>query len=341
MRAAVYYSNSDVRVEERPVPEIGPDEFLFRVEACGVCGSDVLEWYRIKKAPIVLGHEAAGVVEKVGHRVKGFRPGDRVFVGHHVPCNGCRYCLRGQHTVCETLHTTNFDPGGFAQFVRVPAINVDRGTFRLPDGMSFEQGTFVEPLACVLRGQRIAGFRPGSTVAVLGSGVSGILHIMLARARGAERVLATDVNDWRMDRAREFGADEVFDATEDVPLLIREANGGRGADLVIVCAGALSALEQGVASVDSGGTVLFFAVPPPGKELRVPVNEFWRNEVTLLPSYANSPADAEEAIGLIASGTVEVERMITHRLPLDRTAEGFRLMAAGGRSLKIIIEPNK
>jgi L-iditol 2-dehydrogenase len=178
-------------------------------------------------------------------------------------------------------------------------------------------------------------------VAVLGSGISGLLHVMLARARGAERILATDVSDWRMERAREFGADEVFDAVDDVPELIRAANGNRGADLVVVCAGALSALEQGVASVDRGGTVLFFAVPPPGKELRVPVNEFWRNGVTLLPSYANSPEDAREALELIASGRIDVERMITHRLPLERTAEGFRLMAEpGGESLKIVIRPN-
>ncbi|MHC4917599.1 MAG: zinc-dependent dehydrogenase [Planctomycetota bacterium] len=341
MRAAVYYSNSDVRIEERPVPEIGPGELLFRVESSGICGSDVLEWYRIKKAPIVLGHEAAGVVEKVGEGVTAFAPGDRVAVNHHVPCGECRYCLAGQHTVCDTLHTTTFDPGGFAQFVRAPEINVEKGTYLLPDSVSFDAGTFVEPLGCVLRGQREAGFRPGTTVAVLGSGISGLLHIMLARARGAGRILATDISDWRMEKAREFGADEVIDATEDVPELIRAANGNRGADLVIVCAGALSALEQGVRSVDRGGTVLFFAVPPPGQDLRVPVNDFWRNGVTLLPSYANSPDDAREAIDLISSREVDVERMITHRLPLTEAAEGFRLTAEAGESLKVVLHPNE
>ncbi len=341
MRAAVYYSNHDVRVEERPVPEIGADELLFRVEACGVCGSDVLEWYRIKKAPLVLGHEAAGTVETVGANVTRFEPGDRVFVSHHVPCNTCRYCRAGQHTVCQTLHTTNFDPGGFAELVRVPALNVDRGVFKLPAAVSFGAATFIEPLACVLRGQRAAGLRPEHALAVLGSGISGLLHIALARARGIEHIFATDISEYRMARARELGAEAVFAATDDVPARIREANDDRGADVVVVCAGALSALQQGLASVDRGGTVLFFAVPPPGVDLPIPVNDFWRNGVTLLPSYANSPADAEEAIELIASGTVDVTALITHRLPLAGAAEGFRLTAEAGESLKVVIEPNR
>ena len=341
MRAAVYYNNRDVRLEERPVPEIGPDELLFRVKASGICGSDVLEWYRIKKAPIVLGHETAGVVEKVGREVTQFKPGNRVVVSHHVPCNQCRYCKAGQHTVCDTLHTTNFDPGGFAELVRAPAINVDRGVFTLPDAVSFEEGTFGEPLACVLRGQRVAGLKPGHTIAVLGSGISGLLHIMLARARGVEKIIATDISDYRMEKAKELGATDVFRGDQDVPARVKEANGGRGADLVIVCAGALSALEQGVASVDRGGTVLFFAVPPPGVDLAVPVNDFWRNGVTLLPSYANSPADMVEALELIAGRAVPVARLITHRLPLAETAEGFRLTAEAGESLKVIIEPDK
>ncbi|MHC4606315.1 MAG: alcohol dehydrogenase catalytic domain-containing protein, partial [Planctomycetota bacterium] len=281
MRVAVYYSNSDVRVEERPVPEIGPGEFLVRVMASGICGSDVMEWYRRKKAPLVLGHEIAGVVEKLGGSADGYREGDRVFVSHHVPCNDCRYCNAGQHTVCETLHTTNFDPGGFAEFVRVPVINVDRGTFLLPVNVSFEEGTFVEPLACVLRGQRIAGVDATKTVAVLGSGISGVLHIALAKALGVERIIATDVSDARLKTAKRFGATSVCRADKNVPAAIRKANKRRGADIVIVCAGALSAFEQALKSVDRGGTVLFFATPEPGEALPVPVNEFWRNGVTL------------------------------------------------------------
>jgi len=341
-RAAVYYSNRDVRIEERPVPDIGPGELLVRIHASGICGSDVLEWYRIKKAPIVLGHEIAGEIVRVGDGVQRYRVGQRVAVSHHVPCNTCHYCLAGYHTACETLHTTNFDPGGFCEYVRVPPLQADRGVFPLPDGVSFEEGAFFEPLACVVRGQRNAGLAPGQSVAVLGAGVSGILHIALAKALGAGRILATDISAYHLDLARRFGADDAFDAREDVPRRLREANGGRGADLVVVCCGALAAFEQALAAVDRGGTVLCFATTDPGVQLSVPLNEFWRNDVTLKPSYGNSPSDATVALDLVEAGRVPVAEMITHRLPLEDTAEGFRLMATpGGESLKIMILPRE
>ena len=340
MRVAMYYNNNDVRLEEMPVPRIGPGEILVKVIASGICGSDVLEWYRIKKAPIVLGHEIAGEIVEVGEGVGKVKEGDRVFVSHHVPCNTCRYCRSGNHTVCETLHTTNFDPGGFAEYIRAPRINVDQGTFILPDEITFEDGSFVEPLACVVRGQRVAGLRPGMNVLVLGSGISGLLHIILARASGAGRIIATDISEYRLAKAREFGADEVIHARENVPALVKELNGGYLAELVIVCAGALSAFEQALKSVDRGGTVLCFATTDPGVEIPIPANEFWRNSITVLPSYANSPYDAEVAIELIRSGRVNVNPLITHRLPLEETARGFRLVADAGESIKVIIEPH-
>ncbi len=341
MRVAMYYNNRDVRLEEFPQPVAGPGELLLRVMASGICGSDVLEWYRIKKAPIVLGHEVAGEITEVGAGVTRFKPGERVFVSHHVPCNTCSYCLDGNHTVCETLHTTNFFPGGFSEYLRVPAINVDRGTFLLPEGMSYEQGAFVEPLACVIRGQRLAGFRAGQTMLVLGSGISGLLHIMLGRATGAGRIIATDVTDYRLEMARKLGADRVLRATDDVASAVRDATGGRGAQLVIVCTGALSAFRQALASVDRAGTVLCFATTDPGVELPIPLNDFWRNGIRVMPSYANSPYDAEVALRLLQSGQMPVERMITHRLGLAETGTGFRLMTEGGNSMKVIVLPQQ
>jgi L-iditol 2-dehydrogenase len=340
-RAAVYYRNADVRIEQRPVPKIGPGELLVKIRASGICGSDVLEWYRMKKAPIVLGHEVAGEIVAVGEGVARYRVGRRVAVSHHVPCNTCHYCLAGHHTACETLHTTNFDPGGFCQYVRVPPLQADRGVFPLPDGVTFEEGSFIEPLACVVRGQRSAGLRPGQTVAVFGSGISGVLHIALAKALGAGRIIATDIAPFRLALARRFGADAAFDAREDVPRLVREASGGRPADLVVVCAGTLAPFKQALASVDRGGTVLCFATTAPGVELPVPLNEFWRNDVTLKPSYGNSPYDAKVALELIAARRVPVADMITHRLPLEETPTGFRLMSTpGGEHLKVVILPN-
>lgn len=339
MRVAVYYNNNDVRLEERPRPRIRSGEILVRVMASGICGSDVLEWYRIKKAPIVLGHEIAGEITETGDGVERFKTGDRVVVSHHVPCNTCRYCLAGNHTVCETLHTTNFDPGGFSEYARVPRINVDRGTFLLPDEMSFEEGAFCEPLACVVRGQRAAGFKPGQTVLVMGSGISGILHIMLARASGAGRIIATDISEFRLNAAREFGADAVIPAGEDVPAILRERNENRAADLVIVCTGALSAFRQALRCVDRAGTVLCFATTDPGVDLPIPINEFWRNSVTVMSSYANSPYDLTVAMELMRLKRIQVGRMITHRLPLAETGKGFQLVAKAQDSLKVIIAP--
>jgi L-iditol 2-dehydrogenase len=341
MRVAMYYNNQDVRLEEMPTPQIGRGELLVKVLASGICGSDVMEWYRKRKAPLVLGHEIAGEISEVGEGVERYKVGDRVFVSHHIPCNTCHYCLSGYHTACETLHTTNYDPGGFAEYIRVPRLNVDRGVFLLPDEVSFEQGAFVEPLACVIRGQRVANLRPGQSVLILGSGISGLLHLLLARAVGAGRVITTDVNEYRLDAARKLGAHAAIHALEDVTAHFRQINDGRPADLVIVCTGASSAFTQALQSVDRGGTVLFFAPTDPGVELSVPVNEFWRNEIKLMPSYGNSPYDAAVAIELIRAGRVPVEKMITHRLSLAETGLGFRLVAEAKECIKVIIEPHK
>ena len=341
MRVAMYYNNRDVRLEEIPTPKIGPGEILVKVIASGICGSDVMEWYRIRKAPLVLGHEITGEIAEIGEGVKHYKIADRVFVSHHIPCNTCHYCLRGCHTTCETLHTTNYDPGGFAEYIRIPHLNVDRGVFLLPEELSYEDGVFIEPLACVVRGQRLANLQPGQSVLILGSGISGLLHLLLARTLGAGNIIATDISEYRLQMAREFGADAVIYAKEDIPARVRDINKGRLADLVVVCAGAPAAFTQALKSVDRGGTILCFATTEPGVDLSVPINEFWRNEIKLMPSYGNSPLDATVAIELIRSGRVPVGKMITHRLPLDKAGVGFQLVAEGGESLKVIIEPQR
>ncbi len=341
MRVAMYYNNKDVRIEEMPKPKIGPDELLIKTMACGICGSDVMEWYRIKKAPRVLGHEMSGEIVEIGKNVKDFKVGDRVFVSHHVPCNECRYCLNGHHTICRTLHTTNFDPGGFSEFIRVPKINVELGTFLLPDEMSFEEGTFIEPLGCVIRGRRRADLKKGNTVVVLGSGLSGLLHIQLARVLGAEKIIATDINEYRMKAAKKFGADEVINAKEDVSARVREVNEGRLADRVIVCTGAVSAIEQALKSVDGGGTILFFAPTDSGVEIPLPFNEFWMSQATLTTTYAAAPVDIEEAIEFIQSRKINVKDMITHRLSLEEIGKGFQLVAEANESIKVIVEPHR
>jgi len=342
MRAAVYYGNHDLRLEARAMPSAGLGELVFRVMASGVCGSDVMEWYRLPKAPVVLGHEVAGEVVEVGAGLAGFAAGDRIVTTHHVPCNACRYCLAGHHPVCQTLRTTSFDPGGFAEYVRLPAANVSRGTFAIPSPVTYEEASFVEPLACVSRGQRVAGGAAGKTVAVLGSGISGLLHILWAKAHGATRIVASDIQPFRLEAARRAGATTVIDARqEDVPARVHEANSGRGADLVIVCTAAVSALGQAFRATDRGATILLFALYPPGVTFPFPVYEIAKDGITIVHSYAGPPADMREALDAIASSTVDVAPLITHRLPLDKIGEAFRLVEAAENSLKVIIEPQK
>ncbi len=280
----------------------------------------------------MLGHEVAGDVVEVGEGVTNVVVGDRVVLSHHVPCNTCRYCVTGNHTACHTLHTTNFDPGGFAEFVRMPALQTDRGIFKMPDSMTYEEGSFVEPLACVVRAQVRAGVRPGSTVLVMGSGISGLLHIRLALALGAGRVFATDVSQYRLDWALRSGATAAWDAIEagdKLPDMLRDANDGNLADLVILGTGAPSAIDQGLACLDNGATFVVFAVPAPGQDHPMPLNELWRREVSVRTAYGAAPADLQMAMELIASGRVRCDRH--DHAPVAAGAGGRGVRAGGGR----------
>ncbi len=341
MLVAVYHNNKDIRIQEVPKPEIGPDEILLKVMASGICGTDVVEWYRLPKAPRVLGHEATGIIEKTGKKVTKYKVGDRVFVSHHVPCNKCRYCLKGNHTACETLHTTNYYPGGLSQYIRVPKINVETGVYKLPPNVSYEEGTFIEPLACAVRGQRLADIQKDDILLIIGSGMAGLLHIQLAKQKGAQKIFAADINPRRMELAKKFGADHVIDAKGDLPKELKELNDGRAADKVIVCTGAEKAALTALECVDRGGTILFFAVPDPTIKIPIPITQFWRNEITVKTSYGAAPKDLEEALKILAQKKIKVADMITHRLSLREAAEGFRLVAEADKSLKVIIEPNR
>jgi len=324
MKVGIYYNNKDVRIEERPKPEIKEGEILVKVKASGICGTDVMEWYRIKKAPRVLGHEISGeVVESKSSR---YKIKDRIFVSHHVPCNKCKYCLEGNHTACETLHKGNYDPGGFSEFIRVPKINVDNGTYLLPSDVSYEEATMIEPLACCVRGQRVINVKKNHTVLVLGSGVSGLLNIALARLKGA-KVIATDISEYRLKKAKEFGADKVIDVSKD-KLDVK-------ADRVIVCTGAIQAVEQAFNCIDRKGTILFFAIP--NKNIDVPTADFWRNEITVTSSYGAAPVDVKESLELIKNKKINVKDMITDKLPLEEIQKGFEIVAKAKDSLKVVL----
>ncbi|HTP28174.1 MAG TPA: alcohol dehydrogenase catalytic domain-containing protein [Anaeromyxobacteraceae bacterium] len=336
MRVATWYNNRDIRIEEKPLCRPGPGEMLVKVMACGICGSDIVEWYRLPRAPLVQGHELGATVVETGATVTRFAPGDRVFIAPKVPCHECKYCRDGHFPQCTGVKERL--PGGFSEYILVPKVLVDRGAFRLPPLMTFEQATFIEPLACVVRCQSIAGLCAGQSVLILGCGMSGLLQVQLAKHKGC-RVVATDLDPTRLARAGALGADLGVLAQDDVPKVTREFFKGR-ADAVIVCTAALPAVEQAWASADTGGSIVFFAVPGPDKQVTIPINSFWTREMRVLTSYYCGPDDIEESMRLLAAHAIEVDSLVTHRLPLTQIADGFRMVLEGKVAIKVIVEPH-
>ena len=337
MKISKWYNKKDIRIEEVPTPTPNQREILVKVHSCGICGSDIVEWYRLPRAPLVQGHEIGGEIVEVGGSVKILKPGDRVFVAPKVPCMECYYCKNEHYPVCSNVKDRM--PGGFAEYVLVPESLVENGTYLLPNNVTCDQSTFIEPLACVVRAQRLAGVKNDQTVMVIGCGMSGLLHIKLAKAKKC-RVIATDINEKRLEFAKKIGADFTINAKEDVPERLIAEN-RKKADVVILCSSAISAVEQAWKCVDKGGVMVFFAVPGPDKVVTIPINYFWTKEIRIITSYYCGPPDIVDAIKLIESGEIEVDDMITHKLPLKDTAEGFQLVMDGNESLKVIIKPNE
>lgn len=336
MKVSVWYNNRDIRLEERPKPQPGPGEILVKVHSCGICGSDVVEWYRLPRAPLVQGHEIGGEVVETGADVLKFFPGDRVFVAPKIPCMKCRYCQKEHYPVCSAVRERM--PGGFAQYILIPEPLVNMGTYLLPDGLSYDQSTFIEPLACAVRAQRLSSLHQDDTLLILGAGMSGLLHLKLAKSRGVRSVV-TDINPKKLEYALKMGADLVMPADENIAEKMNE-HLGRKADVVMLCTSALSAVDQAWDSVDSGGAVVFFAVPGPDKAVTIPINEFWRREIRVLTSYYCGPPDISEALNLLKSGTIGVEDLITDRFPLELIADGFKLVLEGKDVIKVIIRPH-
>lgn len=337
MKVAVWHNNRDIRLAVVPRPEPGPKEMLLKVMSCGICGSDIVEWYRLPRAPLVQGHEIGAEVVEVGEAVTAYKPGDRVMVAPKVACLECHYCREGHYPVCPNVKVRL--PGGFAEYVLVPEELVEKGTYRLPENMTYDQSTFIEPLACVVRAQNIAGLKKGQTVLVMGCGMSGLLQVKLAKAKGC-RVAVTDVVPSKLELARKNGADLCLRGEEDVAGRL-SAEWGRPADVVILCTSALPAIAQAWKCADKGGAVVFFAVPGPEKQVVIPLNDYWTKEMRVLTSYYCGTPDIQDAIKLLASGAVEVEDMITHRLPLKDIAYGFALVLDGRESIKVIIRPQE
>ena len=337
MKVAKWYNNKDIRIESVPKPRPKRNEILVKIFSCGICGSDVVEWYRLHRAPLIPGHEIGGEVLETGESVSDIKPGDRVFLAPKVPCMKCNYCKRGLYPVCSEVDDRL--PGGFAEYVLVPESIIDCGTYVLPDIITYDQSTFIEPLACVVRAQRLAGIQEGQTVMVIGCGMSGLLHVKCGKAKNC-KIIAIDINEQKLEHAARLGVDITINALENVPEILAVRN-SRKSDVVIICASALSAVEQAWKCVDKGGTIVFFAVPGPDRKVEIPINEFWTSEIKILTSYYCGPTDILDAINLIETRIVEVDDLITHKLPLSDIVKGFQLVVEGKESIKVIIRPHE
>lgn len=336
MRVVEYHANDDVRIVEQPVPEIGPGELLVRLRACGVCASDVMEWYMRPRAPLYPGHEPVGEVAAVGEGVEGFVPGQRVFFHHHVPCMVCHFCQRGLFSQCPTWRGTRLYPGGLAEYIRLSSRHVELDVLPIPDDLSDEAATLIEPLACCVRGINRASVRAGDSVCILGAGSNGVMLALLAQQRGALRVMLVDPLASRRRLALKAGVRLVLDGQELEEQMI-EINDGRLPDVVIVTPSKIPVLEQGIDLVGPGGTVLFFAPTAPDDILPVSPNHLFFREITLRTSYSAGPYETRQALELLREGHIQAEQLITHRFPLQEAAQAFNLVAHPGDALKILL----
>lgn len=345
MKVARLYSFTDIRIEDMPTPKVGPRDALIKTKACGICSGDVMPWYIEKKAPLVIGHEPAGEIVELGKELSAvssqpsaFSVGDRVFVHHHAPCLSCACCERGDHVQCSTWRTTKIVPGGIAEYVLIPETNLRHDTIRLPEGVSYEDGTLVEPTACVVKSLRRAAVRPGDTMLVIGLGVMGQMHVLLARAFGAKRVIGADMIPFRLRKALELGADHVIDVSkENMIARVRELTGGRMADIVIVGPNSAAVMETGIAAAAPGGSVVLFTPAKPGETLTVDPNHLYFNDISLVTSYSCGPTDTKEALEFIRKGFVTADKLVTHRFGIDETAQAYKLTAEARDSLKCLV----
>ena len=326
MRAALASSGEDVAVVTREVPPIGPGEILVAMKAVGICGSDTTAWYVAGKAPVVLGHEPAGVVAEAGTGAR-FSPGDRVVVHHHAACGNCRSCRAGEPVQCAEWKRNRLDPGGLAELVRVEAPAVATDVFLLPPSLSFEDGALAEPVACAVKAVRRAHVAKGDTVAVIGLGANGVILGLVAREAGAGRLVGVDPDPARRAHARRLGFDQAVSPEEDLAR----------ADVVFVLSTSEDAVLSALSAAGPAARVVFYSPVQPGKKWTIEAHGPYLRDLSLLFSYSSGASDLREALALIERGVVRASSLVTHRVRLADAPEAFRLARAGGDVLKVMV----
>jgi L-iditol 2-dehydrogenase len=340
MKAAVYHAIDDIRLEERPVPEIGPGEMLLKTLACGLCGGEAMAWYK-KSEPKVLGHEPVGEVVEIGAGVTGYTIGDRVFVNHHVGRIDSHLSRRGHFTRDPFYSQMKLDPGGVCEYYRVTTQHLAMDAHKLPNSISTEAAVTIEPWSCVLSGLKTCHIQPGDTVAVVGAGFMGQGFVHMAPLFGAGKVVALDFSDWRLEQARGFGATHAINPqTEDPVAALRALNGGRLADTVIVTAPFPTAWRQALALVEVGGCLHLGAPLPPGTDWVQDGHKAYFDQITITSRYSSDHTDTYSYIRLLEAGRIMADKAISHRFGIADSAKAFRLLVEAEKSLKIVIYPD-
>ncbi|MCX8026737.1 MAG: alcohol dehydrogenase catalytic domain-containing protein [Thermodesulfovibrionales bacterium] len=342
MKVAKLYTFDDIRIEDIPIPEVGSNDALIKVKACGICSGDVMPWYIENKAPLVIGHEFCGVVERIGSDLKTTMPlineGDRLFIHHHAPCLKCKKCLRGDYVQCRTWKESKIYPGGLSEYVLVPEIHLKHDTLLLSDTMTYEDGAMIEPIACVVKSLRRANIQKDDNVVVVGLGVMGLIHVILSRQYLPSRVIGIDRVPFRLKKAMEFGADTVINIEEENAFeMLMEITNRELANVVIVCPNSIEAIKEGISYVGDGGRLVLFTPARPKEKLEIDVNDLYFRDISITTSYSCGPQDTKEAYELIYNGQIVPSHLITHRFPITQVKDAFTLTYKAQDSLKVMI----
>ena len=340
MKTASVKEHSVISVEETKSPDLGDGDILVKMEACGICGSDLEKVFGQYGQPSMrLGHEPAGIILEVGAGVTQFKKGDRVFTHHHVPCYDCHFCKHGNETMCQKYYETNLSPCGLSEEFVVPEWNVSHGgVLKISDSLTFEEAAMIEPLACCVRAWSKCSYRQGDSAAIFGVGPTGMMHVMIAQAKKFSTIFCFDVNDFRLNFAKKFDVTDSINSTDEnrkQKVLDRTKN--RGVDVAIVATSSLKALADAIDMVRKGGTVMMFGVPSKGAKMDLDMNKIYSKEITLVTSYAASDNDTAEALSLIESSQIDVKQLITHTYSISDSQKAFDHARSGGNAMKIII----
>ena len=341
MKASVCYKKNDLRTEDLPTPEISDNEVLIKMLACGLCGTDIqkIRGDSVTK-PTVLGHEVVGQIVKKGKNINNYQLGDRVITAIHVPCFTCHYCNKGHYTICEQFRTNNIDPGGFAEFIRIPELHLKHLTHKVSDNVTDEEATLIEPIACCLHGLKQADIRPDDSVLIMGAGTIGILHAQLAKIKGANKVIVSDMSEYKLQKALKVGCDYAITITEkDIISEVNQITNGQGVDVIVIAAGVSSLVSDAVNMVRRAGRIIVFSGFDKNKLVTLDASRFFKDEISIIGTYSVTPYEFPEALDLLEKRKLNTDEMITHVFPLDKLSEAIDLSTDPKQSvLKVIIK---